>query len=444
MSTHHQTPKTPSLHILFVTPAYPPSLGGGERYADALAQALVKRGHHLTVVTSTAVQEQDFWQFNPSLPQQPVSEQLSDQLTIIRCPLRPLTLPLLSGQAALMGWRKAMILLDMLPGQRADLLGRMAAYVPAIEGLPEVFTDLDKVDIVHGFNISWEHTLVAGWRYAQTQQRPFVMTPFAHFGTGHHDRIVRNMTMTHQLRMLRQAAAVLTLTSIEAHDLTYWGVSAERAISIGGGVEAAEVVDEEEVDLAAYQLTQPYVLFVGRMNRDKGALDTAAAVLRLRAAGLPITLALIGGGTAEFDHYYQRLSATEQEGIRYLGSLDDKAKNQLLRQACCLALPSRADSFGIVLLEAWAQKTAVIGATAGGIPGVVDEGQNGLLVDYGDVDGLAEAIRQLVTDASLRERLGAAGFDKVHRYYQWEQVAERVEGVYQQLLLDGRLAADMS
>ena len=120
--------------------------------------------------------------------------------------------------------------------------------------------------------------------------------------------------------------------------------------------------------------------------------------------------------------------------VRTLGLVDEVTKHALLAEASALLLPSRTDSLGIVMLEAWSHGTPVIGAAAGGIPGVVDHGENGLLVPFGDVAALAGSVRLLVTDGELRRRLGEQGREKVARRYTWSQVRDRVLDSYRQLL----------
>jgi glycosyltransferase involved in cell wall biosynthesis len=120
--------------------------------------------------------------------------------------------------------------------------------------------------------------------------------------------------------------------------------------------------------------------------------------------------------------------------IQPLGIVNEQDKHTLLSRAELLLLPSRTDSFGIVLLEAWAHGKPVIGARAGGIPGVIDEWHNGLLVGFGDVAGLAEAIQTLLTDELRRQRMGENGRDKVHSQYTWEQVGQRVWANYQAVM----------
>jgi glycosyltransferase involved in cell wall biosynthesis len=99
-----------------------------------------------------------------------------------------------------------------------------------------------------------------------------------------------------------------------------------------------------------------------------------------------------------------------------------------------LILPSRTDSFGIVLLEAWAHGKPVIAARAGGIPGVVDDGINGCLVRFGDLQELAGATRLLLEDQSLSQRMGENGREKVRIQYNWEHSTDQVLEAYQSAL----------
>ena len=92
------------------------------------------------------------------------------------------------------------------------------------------------------------------------------------------------------------------------------------------------------------------------------------------------------------------------------------------------------DSFGLVFLEAWAHGKPVIGAWAGGIPGVVDDGENGILVNFGDVPAMTEAVRLLLSDQPLRQRMGENGRSKVSTKYKWEKITEQVLDVYESVL----------
>ncbi|MCI0728277.1 MAG: glycosyltransferase family 4 protein [Chloroflexi bacterium] len=417
------------MHVLFLTPGFPPFPGGGERYARALALILAQHGHQVTVVTSTATVERDFWR-PPAVPAAPAAEN-DGPLQIVRCPLRGMP----GGRPVLLAWRKAMVLLSALPGDQSRLLLRMARRVPPIVGLEEALARLPgEFDLVHAFNVSWEYPMAVAWVFAGRRNLPLVITPFAHLGVTGADRVTRNWTMDHQRRILAGADAVLALTSIEQAGLARLGIPPERLDAPGSGLDPLPATGDPAGALQRYQLEQPLVLFIGRASHDKGAIHAARAIGRLRRQGLATHLALIGQVAPEFHRYYRRLGPADRPYIHPLGLLSDEEKHTLLEAASLLVLPSRTDSFGIVLLEAWAHGKAVVGARAGGIPGVIDEGRNGLLVEFGDVAGLAVAIKQLLTDESRRQTMGQCGREKVLATYTWDQVGERVLASYRRAL----------
>jgi glycosyltransferase involved in cell wall biosynthesis len=416
------------MRLLFVTPAYPPFPGGGERFVRSLALELAQRGHQLTIVTSAARREQDFWLGTAG--RSPIVEQ-DGPLHILRCPLRPLP----GGRPALLLWRKAMVLYSALPGDQTPSLARFSHAIPPIQHFSAALEQVGPFDLLHGFNISWEHPLVEGWRLARQRARPFVATPFAHLGVAGRDRVARNSTMDHQRRLLADAAAVLTLTSIERDGLiALAGLPPEQVTVIGSGCDPLPLLPDESAILRRYGLRLPLLLFVGRASHDKGAIHAAQAALALRRRDCQLCLALAGQIAPEFERFYRRLSAEEQTVVRPLGVLDEMEKHALLASAACLLLPSRTDSFGIVLLEAWQHGKPVIAARAGGIPAVVNDGEDGLLVEYGDVAALAQAMERLLTDTALRQTMGQTGRAKIAHQYTWAHVAGRVEKIYQSVI----------
>ncbi len=419
-----------TLHIALVSPAYLPLPGGGERYVAALARGLVAADAQVTVVTSAATAETDFWNGVETR-----SERDEAGVRIIRLPI----LPAAGGRDALMRRRRLMVLLSAMPGDQSSMLAGMARRFPAIDGLDAALDSLRGVDVVHGFNISWEHGLVAAHEYSRRAAVPLVTTPFAHLGESSLGRVARNSTMNHQLRLLRDAARVLVLTRLEADGLARYHVRPERLEVIGGGVDPIpdDYAESPYFSPEHHEARGNFGVYIGRQSFDKGALHAADAVRALRRRGRDIALLLIGSSAPEFEKYRRRLSPEDRASIRPLGILSDRDKHAVLSRARFLMLPSRADSFGIVLLEAWSHGVPVVAARAGGIPGVVDDGANGLLVPFADVDGLANAVERLITDEVFAERIGEAGREKIRTHYSWDVIAARALEQYRRITETG-------
>jgi glycosyltransferase involved in cell wall biosynthesis len=127
--------------------------------------------------------------------------------------------------------------------------------------------------------------------------------------------------------------------------------------------------------------------------------------------------------------------------VRRLGVLTEEQKRDFFAGLDVFALPSRSDSFGLVLLEAWANGKPTVAYRAGGVADVVRDGKDGLLVRCGDIDALAAALVRLAEHGELRRRLGSAGQERTEREFRWEEKLECVRRVYQECVQDSSLRA---
>ena len=140
---------------------------------------------------------------------------------------------------------------------------------------------------------------------------------------------------------------------------------------------------------------------------------------------------LAGPEMPSFQTFRRSYSAAAE--LVKLGVLDARQKKDFFAGIDVFALPSRSDSFGLVLLEAWANGVPNVGYRAGGVAGVIRDGEDGLLVRCGDTRGLAAALWRLAGDAELRRRLGGAGLERTRREFHWEDKLALVEKVYHEL-----------
>ncbi|MCX5602988.1 glycogen synthase [Streptomyces phaeochromogenes] len=187
---------------------------------------------------------------------------------------------------------------------------------------------------------------------------------------------------------------------------------------------------------------RPYVLFVGRITRQKGVphllravrdIDPAAQVVL--CAGAPDTPEI----DQEFRDLFQELSSV-REGVHWIPQMLPRPDViQLLTHAAVFVCPSVYEPLGIVNLEAMACGTAVVASRVGGIPEVVADGETGLLVS-GEDDfeaQLARALDSLLADPQAARRMGEAGRERAVREFGWDAVARRTVQLYEEILKQG-------
>jgi glycosyltransferase involved in cell wall biosynthesis len=273
---------------------------------------------------------------------------------------------------------------------------------------------------------------LAALRAARQQQAALVLAPFVHLGADDDAIARRYVTMPHQLALLRQADALIAMTQREADFLMAEGVAQHRIVVAGAGFHPIQVTGGDAAAFRArYRLHGPLVGALGALAPDKGSIDLVRAVQQMRRAGQEVELVLAGPALSAFECWHARLDAEECEGIHMLGVVDDATRRDMLSALDVLALPSRTESFGIVFPEAWANGKPVVGADAGAIPDLVQDGVNGLLTRFGDVDGLAEALRRLLTDREMAHRMGSAGQALAMERYTWPNVLTRVHAAFE-------------
>lgn len=151
---------------------------------------------------------------------------------------------------------------------------------------------------------------------------------------------------------------------------------------------------------------EPYVLFLGDVTFDKGAQHLLEVY-----EGLPSPPPLVLIGRYDLDHRPSRAN------ILTLGAWPHDAAQLALRRCLFVVVPAIwAEPFGLVALEAAAAGKAVVASDAGGLSGIVADGETGLLVPRGDRAALASALKRLIADEPLRGRLGEAATRRAARF----------------------------
>lgn len=223
---------------------------------------------------------------------------------------------------------------------------------------------------------------------------------------------------------LRRLHRVITVNTADRWELLRRGVPPEQVVAIPNGVpdEAFEGVDPGRPP------GEDYVLFLGRLHREKGAADLLRALPEV-----PHVHAVVAGPDAGDGDRLRQL-ATDlgvAERVHFPGLVPEEEKRALLASARCLVLPSRHEGQGIVLVEAHAQRTPVVATRVGGVPDVVEDGETGLLVPPRDVDALADAITRILDHPDDAQAMGELGRERAWARYRWRVLADRVVDLYE-------------
>jgi glycosyltransferase involved in cell wall biosynthesis len=173
---------------------------------------------------------------------------------------------------------------------------------------------------------------------------------------------------------------------------------------------------------------RPRLLFVGRLSPEKGVLLLVEAAARLRSAGVPVELALIGDGPSRPAIERSVAERALGDAVTLLGWCDSaRVRNEILASRA-LVLPSFAEGLPIVLLEALALQRPVISTWVAGIPELVEPGRSGFLVPPGSVDELARAMRAVIEESPEKlAEMGRHGAARVAERHDATRSARQLE-----------------
>lgn len=177
------------------------------------------------------------------------------------------------------------------------------------------------------------------------------------------------------------------------------------------------------------------ILFVGVLHTKKGPDVLIKAMPRILNEHPNTELVLIGHGAMRYELEKLAKETRVQNSVVFTGYIEERLKPLYYKAADVFCLPSTitSESFGIVNLEAMASGIPVVASRIGGIPDIVKNGENGLLMPPEDSQALADSIIFLLDNEGVRQKMGENGRRKAENYT-WDKVAQRTETVYKKLL----------
>jgi glycosyltransferase involved in cell wall biosynthesis len=411
------------MRIAHFVQRYPPAVGGAEAYFARLSRFLAAKGDEVVVFTTNALDLESFW--NPLGRRLPAGRSMEQGVGVARFAQR--TLPL--------GHPYVFKLLSMLP---YPLWQRMTfPFNPISPGmLHAALWGKERFDVVHAACFPYSWPMECGRRMARRLRVPFLLTPFVHTGDPDNprDRTRRGYTREAFVGLARDADRVFVQTEGERQVLQACGVAADRFVMQGMGLDVAGCTGGDSAQAQKEWGVVPGETVVGHLSnnsREKGTVDLLKAAQRAWDQGARLRVVLAGPAMPNFRSFWDRF--TPRGPVVRLGVLTERQKKDFFAGIDVFALPSRCDSFGLVLPEAWANEKPCVVYRAGGLPWVVQDGCDGLVVPCGDLGALAAALVRLAWDEELRRRLGAAGWGRVEGgEFNWEAKLGVVREAYQE------------
>jgi starch synthase len=240
---------------------------------------------------------------------------------------------------------------------------------------------------------------------------------------------------------LTAAAAVVAVSDGMRADVlrVYPEIAPERVRVIRNGIDTTEYAPDTETSVLVkhgVDPSRPYVIFVGRITRQKGVPVLLRAAAQLDPSA-QLVLCAGAADTPELGTEVADLVAGLQEsrsGVTWIPEMLPKPEIiQLLTHALAFVCPSVYEPLGIVNLEAMACSTAVVASRVGGIPEVVSGGVTGLLVPPDDPASLADAVNLLLRDPGRAAAMGRAGRERAVTEFSWGAVGAQTAALYAEL-----------
>jgi len=257
---------------------------------------------------------------------------------------------------------------------------------------------------------------------------------------------------------LEMADAIIAVSGETRRDIErLFDVDSARIHVIHNGIDLNQYRKvQSSAALKQYDIdpNKPYVLFVGRITRQKGFQHLMRAV-QFMDRDFQIVLCAAAPDTPEMAEEMKtavEAAKAQRPGVIWINEMvDQTATRELYSHAAVFVCPSIYEPFGIINLEAMACETAVVASAVGGIKEVVVDGETGFLVPLEQAKegsfepanpekfarDLAERINQLMKDRQLREKFGKAGRKRVEENFSWTSIAQKTKALYKTLVSDG-------
>jgi glycosyltransferase involved in cell wall biosynthesis len=410
------------MKILHVVHAYYPAIGGSEYLIKEISEYLAnEKQEDVTVYTTTAKNSALFTnpgkgpEFNNRL------EETINKVKVKRFPV-------------INRWAKILYILQYIlyklrfPGNG---LLRMLYYGPISPRLKKAIKEAN-TDIIVAAPFPLNHM---NYIFKNKKKPPVILIGCTHTSDKHgfHNRRIK--------KKIKQAHGYVALTKHERDFLTKrWGIQDNKikVIGVGLNIYLSPVVKEDfQTKNGIKNSHDPVIVFMGQHGLHKG-IHTLIESMPLVWEQFPTARLIIAGAITPFTDFFKNRAKDVEESrgerIRFMDNIDEGQKQTIIKNCDVFASPSGHESFGITILEAWAYKKAVVACDIEPTNELIEDGIEGLLVEYENKTELAGALKRLLGDAILRKKIGEGGYLKLKECYTHEKVGQQYHVLYKDTL----------
>jgi glycogen synthase len=311
---------------------------------------------------------------------------------------------------------------------RLGLPLRRLRQLYSVAALPLVAKSARRADVIHVHQGEDLAVIPLGLLARRLGRAPIVIT--LHCSVNHtfepstaSQHVVKRIGAPIERRGIRTAQGVIVLSTRLRAKLVAQGIGPERIHLIPSGVNSRRFEGEKADPLP--HLGRPRVLFVGRLVAQKNPLGLVRAAEHIDPRA---SIVLVGDGPHR--RMIENEMARSNARVHLTGLVPREDIPAYLTNADVLVLPSSYEELGSVMIEAMRAGLPIVATKTGGIPDIVEDGRNGLLVPPGDSRALARAINRVLEDRSFAARLGREGLRRSQRF-EWSQLTDEVLATYE-------------
>ena len=390
-----------SMKILCSTLRYYPAIGGAEVVLQNVCERLSKKGFTFNVLATTAMDlEEIFYRKETQEKKEIINGIEVSRSPITNIPMKPL-IAKISDKLTIYGHGAYSYLqFKKLLHEECDLI--LSMPFPS----------------THNY-----YTFLA----AKIRNKPIVLCPLLHLEDKYHSH------RKSLFFMLKHADAVIALTDYEKEFYIRQKVDGSKIRVIGVGVDPESFPKKESGIKDKYNATN-LITFIGRKEEYKG-IATILKALRLLIKQMPnLRFLCIGPETSYSKELWKNLPQSIRNNVIIKQNVSEEEKKAILPETDIFVMPSTAESFGIVYIEAWMYETPVIGARSGAISDVISEYEDGFLIEPGNYVELAVKIRYLLENEEVAKEFGRNGKKKVLSKYTWNIIADKWKTVFEEVV----------